>query len=565
MNNNQLFALYDRVADVPGMVGRLRRFVLDLAVRGKLVEQDPTDEPANELLKRITDEAERHSEGSKQRRRKVFRQQMASPPFELPRTWCWISLGTVFQYDAGMKCDPKHLDPSAWLLELKDVEKGTGRLLNRVRTVERKPKSAKSQFSPGDILYGKLRPYLNKVLVADKGGYSTTEIVAIRPYLRLSSEYCALALRRPDFVQYVTRLGQGTKMPRLRTKDAVVAPFPLPPLAEQYRIVAKVNELTTLCDQLETARKTREETRNTLTKASLIRLSAPNPDERTFHSHARFAINALPALTLRVDQVKHLRQVILNLAMRGKLVKQDPADEPASELLNRITAEKLLMVKAGTTRRSHKLRNRDSIHRFDLPTSWEWSDIESLAHVIMGQSPPSEHYNRIGNGLAFFQGKSDFGVRHPTPRYWCTKSTKTAERGDILLSIRAPVGPTNVADQQCCIGRGLAALRPLQGLSRDFMLLALKAFEPDLASRGFGTTFSAITKKQLTAYGFPLPPLAEQHRIVKRVNELMTHCDKLETGIANADLTRTQLLEFCLCEMLASTTHEAAATSKLDT
>lgn len=277
MNANQFLILYDRVADAPDAVFHLRQVILNLAVRGKLVRQDPDDEPANELLKRIAAEKERLSQVGKQRRKRTFRQQTASPPFELPLTWCWVSLGTIFQYDVGVKCDPKHLDPSAWLLELQDVEKGTGRLLNRGRAGERESKSTKSQFSLGDILYGKLRPYLNKVLVADRGGYSTTEIVAIRPYLPLSSEYCALALRRPDFVRYVTRLGQGTKMPRLRTNDAVVAPFPLPPIAEQHRIVAKVNELMALCDQLEKVRQTREETRDVLTKASLIRLEAPDP------------------------------------------------------------------------------------------------------------------------------------------------------------------------------------------------------------------------------------------------------------------------------------------------
>ena len=300
MNADRLFALYDRVAEAPDAVGRLRRFVLDLGVRGKLVEQDPADEPASELLKRIAAEKVRRVNVGRTGRKKAVHPEMAPPPFNLPRTWRWASLGAVFQYDAGTQCDPKALDSSGWLLELQDIEKGTGRLLDRVRTSERKSKSTKSQFLPGDILYGKLRPYLNKVLVADETGYSTTEIVAIRPYLQLSSEYCALALRRPDFVDYVTRLGQGTKMPRLRTKDAVVAPFPLPPLAEQRRIVAKVDELMALCDRLEEARTVREDTRDRLTKASLARLSAADTDVPTFRSHARFAVDALPALTARV-------------------------------------------------------------------------------------------------------------------------------------------------------------------------------------------------------------------------------------------------------------------------
>lgn len=279
MNVEHLLTLYDRVVDAPNAIFRLRQFVLDLAVRGKLVAQDPADEPASELLKRILIAKRRLIEIDNKRRKRPVRFQMVSPPFELPSIWCWVSLGTIFQYDAGTKCDPKTLDPSVWLLELQDIEKGTGHLLNRVRTDERKSKSTKSRFSPGDILYGKLRPYLNKVLVADETGYSTTEIVAIRPYLQLSSEYCALALRRPDFVEYVTRLGQGTKMPRLRTKDAVVAPFPLPPLAEQHRIVAKVDELLTLCDRLEESRASREKIRTRLLETLLRDALASSANE----------------------------------------------------------------------------------------------------------------------------------------------------------------------------------------------------------------------------------------------------------------------------------------------
>ena len=249
------------------------------------------------------------------------------------------------------------------------------------------------------------------------------------------------------------------------------------------------------------------------------------------------------------DAVSRLRRFVLDLAVRGKLVEQDPADEPASELLKTITAGKARMVRAGRVRRSRKLPNGDPVCRFGLPASWEWSAIESVAHIEMGQSPRSEHYNRVGNGLAFFQGKADFGPRHPTPRYWCTKPTKIAEPGDILLSIRAPVGPTNVADQQCCIGRGLAALRSLEGLNREFMLLALKAFESDLASLGFGTTFVAITKKQLTRYGFPLPPHAEQHRIVAKVDELMALCDDLEETRAEREDTRNRLTKASLTRL----------------
>ncbi|WP_205703973.1 hypothetical protein [Candidatus Chloroploca sp. Khr17] len=198
MNADQLLTHYDRIADAPDAIARLRRFILDLAVRGKLVPQDPADEPATELLKRIAAEKARMVKGKKE-------VELAAIPFELPSTWVWAPLGEIFLYDAGIKRDPKVLDPQKWLLELEDIEKDTSRLLVRVRAYERSSLSTKSEFLIGDILYGKLRPYLNKVLVADEDGYSTTEIVAIRSFIPLCSDYCATALRRPDFVEYVTK------------------------------------------------------------------------------------------------------------------------------------------------------------------------------------------------------------------------------------------------------------------------------------------------------------------------------------------------------------------------
>ena len=198
--------------------------------------------------------------------------------------------------------------------------------------------------------------------------------------------------------------------------------------------------------------------------------------------------------------VSRLRKFILDLAVRGRLVEQDPNDESAKKLLNRIATERK---KAGILDKDNFDNFETEGHIYELPQAWEWSVIENVAQVVMGQSPSSEHCNKSGHGIAFFQGKADFGTRHPTPRNWCIKPKKFAESGDVLISVRAPVGPTNVADQRCCIGRGLAALRPFVGLDREFLLLALKALEIDLASKGYGTTFSAITKKQLVSYSFP--------------------------------------------------------------
>ena len=252
------------------------------------------------------------------------------------------------------------------------------------------------------------------------------------------------------------------------------------------------------------------------------------------------------------DAIPRLRRFILDLAVRGKLVEQDPNDEPASELLKRIAAEKERLVEAGEVKKQSALPLVAACEApFSIPNVWEWTRIGSAAHVEMGQSPPSEHYNRTGHGIPFFQGKADFGKRYPTARYWCTQPKKYAIPGDILISVRAPVGPTNIASELCCIGRGLAALRPYKGIDRDYLLRCLETFELVLAALGFGTTFVAINKNQLASFVIPLPPLAEQHRIVAKVDELMALCDRLETAQKEREATRDRLAAVSLARLNA--------------
>ena len=444
---------------------------------------------------------------------------------------------TFFLYDAGTKREPTVLDQKQWLLELADIEKDTGRLLVRTRVCERESRSTKSEFHVGDILYGKLRPYLNKVLVADKPGYSTTEIVALRPHLPLRSEYCALALRRPDFVDYVTRLGQGTKMPRLRTEDAVKSPFPLPPLAEQHRIVARVNELMALCDRLEAARAEREATRDRLATASLARLNVPDPDPAMFQHDVAFALNNLTPLTTRPDQIKALRQTILNLAVRGKLVLQDPNDEPASELLKRIE------------------QTRDERHKwkpalieidpnetdFELPDNWSLAPLGVLGGWAIGTGFPKSEQGRT-KGPYFFLKVSDMNLPG-NQRFIVTAQNRIDD--EVAARIRAKVhsvrtiifpkiGGAIATNKRRILGRPSAIDNNCLGIviSKEINLnwAYLLLTSLDFTRYQAGTAVPALQQGTLQRIRVAIPPLLEQHRIVAKVDELMGLCDRLEAG-----------------------------------
>ena len=174
-----------------------------------------------------------------------------------------------------------------------------------------------------------------------------------------------------------------------------------------------------------------------------------------------------------------------------------------------------------------------------LPKGWQRCVLPEFTRIIMGPSPPSTTYNRSGEGLPFFQGKAGFGALHPTVNIYCSQPNKIAEQGATLLSVRAPVGPTNLAERECNVfGRGLVGIHPCSGINPKFLLFLFRSIEPKLSVTGTGSTFKAITKEQVENFEFDLPPLSEQHRIVAKIEELFSELDK---GVESLKKARTQL------------------------
>jgi type I restriction enzyme S subunit len=417
----------DLIAAAPEGVKRLRELILELAVRGKLVPQDPNDEPASELLRRIqAEKAKLVAEGRIRKDKPLPEVGEDERPFELPALWEWVRLGAVTTF--GQTDKSGDIDDSAWVLDLEDIEKDTSVLLQKIRFADRPAKSDKNQFQAGDVLYGKLRPYLNKVIVADDGGVCTTEILPVRGYGSLIyARYLMHALKRPDFLAYVNAKSYGMKMPRLGTDDGRMALFPLPPLPEQPRIVAKVDELMDLCDRLEAQQADAASAHATLVKTLLDTLTQSQSAAEFTANWQRIAQHFDNLFTTEAS-LSALKQTVLQLAVMGKLVPQDPNDEPASELLKRIQAEKAKLVAEGNIKKDKPLPEiGEDEQTFELPYGWEWVRFGAITRVCSELVKPEDFMNSFqvapdciekGTGkLMERRTVRESGVRGPNQRF----------------------------------------------------------------------------------------------------------------------------------------------------
>jgi type I restriction enzyme S subunit len=184
-----------------------------------------------------------------------------------------------------------------------------------------------------------------------------------------------------------------------------------------------------------------------------------------------------------------------------------------------------------------------------LPSRWKWSTLAESCEIILGQSPPSDTYNTERDGLPFFQGKAEFGKIFPTPLKWCSKPNKIARAGDVLISVRAPVGPVNLCFEESCIGRGLAAIRPNGDMPIRYFFYYLQYIEGEWDEKATGTTFKAITGNILRRQAIPLAPIAEQERIVERIESLFT---QLDAGVAGLKRVQAALKRYRLSVLKAA-------------
>ena len=449
----------------------LRQKILDLAIHGKLVPQDPNDEPASVLLERIRAEKERLIKEGKIKKGKKSAKTSDKPhyPFELPKGWVWTTVGEITNYGDSVNVQVEDIDNSDWVLELEDIEKDTAKIIQHLNKNERKINGTRHKFQKGQILYSKLRTYLNKVLVAPNDGFCTTEIMAFGSYGILSNNYICYVLRSLYFLDYTLQCGYGVKMPRLSTTDACNGLIPLPPLAEQERIVNEIQRLFSIIDIVE---------------------------------------NGKDGLQTAIQQAKNK---ILDHAIHGKLVPQDPNDEPASELLKRINPKAEITC--------------DTPQYGKLPKGWCETTLKSLAkEVFAGGDKPTEFTKEKTNGNIipiYANGVEKDGL------YGYTNAARVIEPC-LTVSARGTIGFTCIRNIPFVPIVRLITIVPNPAFDLKYMKFCLDC----LLIWSEGSSIPQLTVPTIKKMQLPLPPLQEQHRIVAKIEELFTQFDKIEEGVS---------------------------------
>lgn len=424
------------------------------------------------------------SDGVREKRR-ICRKTCDKPhyPYELPKGWCWTTLGEISNYCTTINIQVENIEKNEWILELEDVEKETANIIQKLSKGERSVKGTRHKFNTGDILYSKLRTYLNKVLVATSEGYCTTEIMPLNTYGIMSNEYVCHVLRSPFFLDYTLQCGYGVKMPRLSTTDACNGFIPLPPLKEQIRIVEEIRRWFALIDIIESGKDDLQET------------------------------------------IKQTKSKILNLAIHGKLVPQDPNDEPATELLKRINP------KAENTCDTPHYRKLP----FQIPSTWAWCSHNDVLEISGGSQPAKRFFSSVPQkGYVRLYQIRDYG-ENPIPVYIPIEyAMKQTEEGDILLAryggslgkvFHAQKGAYNVAmakvifKDKDLIKKEYAYFYYLSDLYQGRLKEISRTAQAGFNSSDFNEMY------------FPLPPYEEQQRIVNAINKAFTTLDVITENL----------------------------------
>lgn len=548
----------------PYGIQKLRELILELAVRGKLVSQDPNDEPASVLLEKISkEEARLVKEGLIKKPKKFPEIQDDEKSIELPDSWAWIRVRRI-GHDWGQKKPDKDFS----YIDVSAIDNHSGKVIApSVLLPAEAPSRARKIVKKGTVIYSTVRPYLKNIAVVeevfDPEPIASTAFAIIHPYAGIPGDYLVAFFRSPVFVRYVESVQTGIAYPAINDKQFYGSVFPLPPLAEQHRIVTKVDELMALCDQLEQQQTNSLEAHQTLVEALLRTLVDADSAESAQQAWNRIAEH-FDTLFTTEESIDQLKQTIFQLAVMGKLVPQDLNDEPANVLLEKIAEEKIRLVETGRIKKPKKLIDFQGLDELKgiIPNRWVYARLADAADIVRGGSPrPAGDPRFYGGDIPFLKvadvsrasGKLVEGYNATIKEAGLNKTRYIDKRTVLLTNSGATLGIPAICDFPATFNDGIAAFVELSEFVFDeYLHLYLKALSKwfiEIASRGQGQP--NLNTDIIKATWFALPPLNEQHRIVAKVDELLAICNALKSRIQDAQATQVHLADAVVDQAVA--------------
>jgi type I restriction enzyme S subunit len=562
----RVLAYFDRISEAPDAIPRLRRFVLELAVRGKLTERQTDDESVAELWRELQSQRNGQPVAAQARRRPVQSSEPEeSGPFAVPEHWRWGRLEQLASFSAGRT--PSRHESSFWntgehaWVSIGDMLDG------QVLMTTKESVSAKAQElvfgsepEPAGTMLMSFKLTIGKVARLGTPAFHNEAIVSIRPFVTGMDPYLFKVL--PQFARRGATKGaiKGATLNRESISNILV---PVPPLPEQQRIVAKVDELMALCGQLEAAQKEREGRRDRLVGASLARL-IQQADSASIRKHAQSVLERLPRMFLAPAHVDRLRQAILELAIRGRLVEGKTNDQPASSIVDYISERRRALHREGAVPRPKFLPPLEETEKpFLLPERWLWARLGDLCYKVADGPHFSPNYVSHTEGIPFLSTRN---VRRTGFDLSSLKYVSRADHDEFCKRIRPEAGDiiytkggttgiakVNDLDFEFSVWVHLAVLRiEKEKLFPRYVELALNSphcyEQSQTYTQGISNFDLGLTR--MVKITIPVPPLDEQRKIVAAVDELMSLCSRLEAQLEAGRAAQAALLEATLREAL---------------
>ncbi|NVD36299.1 restriction endonuclease subunit S [Marinobacter lutaoensis] len=559
----------------PDGIAKLRELILTLAMQGKLVAQDPNDPPASELLKDIEAEKQRLIQEGKIKKPKPLPPiKPEEVPYELPKGWEWVRLGTICSYIQRGK-SPKYADFSSHRVISQKCVRWHGLDIEHARYID---PSSLAKYDPirylrvGDLLWNSTgtgtigRACLVPAELEDVEIVADSHVTVVRP-IRLSPVFLWRWIQSPIVQNEIEGSASGTtNQIELNTSTVINHLMPLPPLPEQHRIVARIDQLMARCDALEKLHKEREEKRRSVHAAAIRQLlDAPNKSADSAADSAwSFLKQHFGELYSVKENVAELRKAILQLAVMGRLVPQDPNDPPASELLKEIEAEKQRLIKEGKIKKPKPLPPiKPEEVPYELPQGWEWVRLGDVG--LVGSSSRVHQRDWKDQGVPFYRAREivklsklgfvDNELYISEDHYQAlAKDGLVPEVNDVMLTGVGTIGVPYIVketDRFYFKDASVLIFKNYYRLYAPYLYWFFKSpyWIDRIHDGSMGTTVHTLTIGRANDIVVPLPPLPEQHRIVEHIDQLMDLCDRLEQQIDAATGKQTELLNAVMVQV----------------